>query len=56
MDESVENHTEFNTEPDDKGQLNERNAAIWLAKFTLTWHLHSWWEIYLKNKKKNKPG
>ncbi len=27
MVDSVENHTEFNTEPDDKGQLNERNAV-----------------------------
>lgn len=24
MVESVENHAEFNTEPDDKGQLNEK--------------------------------
>lgn len=33
MVESVENHVEFNTEPDDKGQLNEKKVFVWLAKF-----------------------
>lgn len=36
MVESVENHTEFNTEPDDKGQLNERNAVTSQIYFNVT--------------------
>lgn len=36
MVESVENHAEFNTEPNDKGQLNESNAFIGLTRFILT--------------------
>ncbi len=35
MDESVENHTEFNTEPDDKGSALMRGMLLYgLAKFT----------------------